>query len=189
MRQYRNNFITLQPSFLILLAFCLIFLPINWFLGWLLAATVHEFSHIIAIKILRVQVYEVIVRSNGALIRTGPMSPATELVCVIAGPVGALSLLLFSKHLPYAAVCALMQTAFNLLPIYPLDGGRALKCFFKLLKVEKFAHKSIYYLNIVMTIALLILVSYAMVKRFRLLFLILFIILIQQICSLKITCK
>lgn len=59
---------------------------------------------------------------------TGPMRYWEESVCAISGPLGSLLILLFARQLPLVAVCVVIQSLYNLLPIYPLDGGRALKC-------------------------------------------------------------
>ena len=56
------------------------------------------------------------------------MSTTKTLICVLAGPIGSLLLLLYIRWIPRIAFCALVQTIYNLLPIYPLDGGRAIRC-------------------------------------------------------------
>ena len=50
-----------------------------------------------------------------------------ELLAVLAGPAGSLLLLSLYRVLPRVAVCAAVQGFYNLLPIEPLDGGRALR--------------------------------------------------------------
>ena len=54
---------------------------------------------------------------------------AQELLCAMAGPVGGMFLLFLGKWYPELALCALAQSCYNLIPVYPLDGGRILKCF------------------------------------------------------------
>ena len=53
------------------------------------------------------------------------MTGLAGFVIALAGPFGGLVLLLTARWLPRLAICGLMQSVFNLLPISPLDGSRA----------------------------------------------------------------
>ena len=105
----------------------LLLLPMRFLLACAFAAAFHELCHILAIRLLGGQVWELTLGVGGAKIRCGPMEPWRELVCAAAGPLGALVLLLFARWIPITALCALAQSCYNLVPIYPLDGGRMLR--------------------------------------------------------------
>jgi Zn-dependent protease len=62
------------------------------------------------------------------MMETTPLTPIQEAFCALAGPMGSFLVLLMSEVLPEAALCGLFQGAYNLLPIYPLDGGRISLC-------------------------------------------------------------
>ena len=55
------------------------------------------------------------------------MEPLQELFCALAGPAAGAAVILLWRIFPEAAAAAAVQTAFNLLPVYPLDGGRAVQ--------------------------------------------------------------
>ena len=135
------SFITISPGFCILIAFSLLVLPIQWVLGWLLAAAVHESFHLLMLNLLRVKVYSVRLEGFGTIISTDSMDPIHEFLCAIAGPIGALTLLLFIRVYPQLAISALFQSVYNFLPFYPFDGGRALKsalqCKYEELRAER----------------------------------------------------
>ena len=126
MRHWSNILFTVHPSFFLSAAAATVLLPVNWVLAWIAASIVHEFFHLIAVRAVGLRVLSVTLSGNGAVISTESMYPLQELLCALSGPLGALLLLLVSRYLPILSVCALVQSLFNLLPYYPLDGGRAL---------------------------------------------------------------
>lgn len=115
----------------------LLILPLRWLMCAFTAAIFHEFCHYLAIRAVGGRLQEIRVCPTGAIIETTPLSPSQELVCALAGPLGELLLLLFARFIPLTAICALVQSVFNLIPIYPLDGGRALQCAISLLRPHK----------------------------------------------------
>lgn len=125
----------------ILLALMVLILPLKWLLAALLAAAVHEGFHIAAVYLLGGRVRTVSVSAAGAVINAAPMSRGRELACLLAGPLGSLSLLLFARWLPRTAVCALIQSVYNLLPFLNLDGGRALRCLLSFFLPEERAER------------------------------------------------
>lgn len=117
---------------LILGAVGILLLPLPWLVSAAFAACFHEACHLMALRLLNGRLMGIRIGGHGAVIRAGELSAPRELICLLAGPVGSLSLLLFARYIPRAAVCALLQSAYNLLPLYPLDGGRALRCIARL---------------------------------------------------------
>lgn len=109
------------------LALTLLVLPLPWVAAAVLAAAVHELCHYLAIAALGGQVGRIAVGSGGAAMELGCLSLVRELLAAAAGPVGSLSLMLMGRFFPRLALCGLVQGLFNLLPIYPLDGGRILR--------------------------------------------------------------
>ena len=109
---------------LIGMAYVLLTVPFRWVLGAAFAAAVHELGHLTALWMADVPVFGMEINFTGAVIRTGDMDDREELCCALAGPVAGALVCLFRRWFPEAAICAAVQTAFNLLPLYPLDGSR-----------------------------------------------------------------
>lgn len=119
--------IIIDPVFCLGFALATLLLPLRLVLAWFLAVSVHELSHYLALKFCKVDIHDVKISASGAAIRIGNICGWKEIVCALAGPVGGLSLLLLSRWLPCTAVCGLLHSCYNLLPIFSLDGGRALR--------------------------------------------------------------
>ena len=121
-----GNRIEVEPDALILAAAGLLLLPFEWFISAVCAAAVHELGHLIVIKSFRLPCVHLRIGASGAAIETGMMSSVQEFFSAAAGPAFSFLLLLFRYLFPKLAIAGLIQGAFNLIPIYPMDGGRLL---------------------------------------------------------------
>jgi len=109
-------------------ALLLLTLPLDWLMAALCAAAFHELCHLAVLYAFRGTVRRVEIRAGGAVIEADVPGGGKELLAILAGPAGSLGLLLFCHTVPKLALCAGVQGLFNLLPVWPLDGGRALSC-------------------------------------------------------------
>ena len=137
----------IHPMFLILSIGMLYLMPLQWISAWLLAIIVHETSHLLALRLMNVHISEIKISIFGATIITDAMHPLQEFICALAGPIGALCLLLLRLKYPELAICALFQSIYNLLPLYPLDGGRILYSAFILLFSQSISAKFTVYMS------------------------------------------
>lgn len=118
-------------GFYLLLAVLLLGVPLNWIVAVIAAAAVHEMGHYLAICLLSKTGTKVHFLTFSAQMELPTMGAGREVICALAGPAAGLILLLFARWLPKIAVCAFFQSIWNLLPLYPLDGGRCLLCVLK----------------------------------------------------------
>ena len=111
-----------------LACFMLLILPLELLISAILAASVHELCHLIALRLCDAKVLRIRIGGCSASIDTTPLPLAKELLGALAGPVGGFLCLFAAKHYPLVALFGFIQGLYNLLPIYPMDGGRILRC-------------------------------------------------------------
>ena len=105
--------------------------PWGSFLPFLLAVLVHELGHIVAIIFVCGKVTAIDIHLGGAILETAPLTYNQEIFCAMSGPVSGLIFgFLFRKVQPWFWYWTMLHSLYNLLPIYPLDGGRALRAAF-----------------------------------------------------------
>lgn len=117
----------LSPGMLIWGAGALLILPLRWLLAWGCAVCVHELGHLAMIRLLKLPVHSLAVDGGGVRIRTEFASAWQELLCALAGPIAGLLLLFTAPVFPRLALCGAFHSVYNLLPVYPLDGGRVIR--------------------------------------------------------------
>jgi len=117
----------------ILAAISVLVLPLQWVVAVLIAATIHELCHYLAVIAVGGQVHFLKIGSKGTVMEIGCLTQYQELICAIAGPAGSMMLFALYPLFPRTALCALVQGCYNLLPVYPLDGGRVLRCIVNIL--------------------------------------------------------
>ena len=118
----------IRPGAVILLALLCYLAPLRAVGAFLLAMSVHELGHLGAITLCGGKLRGLCLGTRGAVIKVEGLTLKQELYCALAGPGAGLCLLAAGKFLPMTALMALCHSLYNLLPVYPLDGGRALYC-------------------------------------------------------------
>lgn len=126
------------------LGFCaclcvLAWLDSRWTLRLLICGAVHELGHWVVLRLCGVPVVGFRLRISGAVIQTQWMDYATEIRTAAAGPcAGVLLGAVLLRHRPEMALLSFGLSAVNLLPLYPMDGGRILSAaLMKRLPLEK----------------------------------------------------
>lgn len=119
--------VRIRAGFWLIQSLFVLILPLPWICALWFTAGLHELSHLAALRLSGVEVREMILGSDGAVLKTGPLTPAQGILCTLAGPLMPMLLLFTARWFPRIALCALIQGLYHLLPIRPLDGGRALE--------------------------------------------------------------
>ena len=118
--------VCIDPFVYPLCAFLLLAVPFRILCGWLGAAVCHEMGHVLAQCVLGGRGGKIIIRPMGAVIEGEDLGRYKNIISVLAGPaIGAVPMVLLSSY-PEMALCSFFLTAYNLIPLYPLDGGRVL---------------------------------------------------------------
>lgn len=149
--------VEITPETYIAAAVILLLVPLDWMCAWVVAAVTHECCHCLAILICRSRIEKIYIGLNGARIQAFAMNPWKQLFSTLAGPCGALLLLLLGPLFPRLAICAFIQSIYNLLPVLPLDGGHALQCVLTTVFPETLVYRILKWEEIVFFLAVLLL--------------------------------
>ena len=120
--------VKISPWFQVLLCAFYRLDPVGCFWPFLGAAAIHEAGHCLAVKLCGGSIRTLSLTVRGAVLQTTPLSYRQEAICALAGPWAGMLLLLLAHWFPWLAFWGLVQGIYNLLPVYPMDGGRALRC-------------------------------------------------------------
>lgn len=133
-----NDRVLIRWDFIMFVVCAVLLLPMQLVIGWFAAAAIHELCHVTALKCFKIPICGITFKASGVIIQTDTMQPHEEIICALAGPLGGCVGIIFYRIFPFLAAFSMMQSLYNLLPIYPADGGRVLKgCLFIIFGEEK----------------------------------------------------
>ena len=121
---WKKTRLSVHPYFWLWIALLFVMVPIRFRAAFFTAVFFHEVCHMIALKMFRYPMIQVAVGFSGIKIYTAELQPIHEIICALAGPLGGFTLILFAELIPSVALFGCLQSLYNLLPLYPMDGGR-----------------------------------------------------------------
>ena len=174
----------------IFFAVLLLTVPLPWLFAWIFAAIIHEACHCLAVWICGGRLEQISVSLQGIEIRSNIENPWQSALCSLAGPIGGAFLLLFADQFPRIAICALIQSVYNILPVYPLDGGHVIRNLLYAVVPSKIAEATCRCLELLTIIAMYGYVFWLSIfYRLGVLPLFVVIIFLLQTKKIKIPCK
>ena len=118
----------LAPGFAAALCLLRLLAEPRVFYAFLAAAAAHEAGHVMAIYLVGGRITGIRLGMCDAKIETRGLGYRQEIFCALAGPgMSVLVCLALRKAYATCAAISLLLGLFNALPVYPLDGGRALR--------------------------------------------------------------
>lgn len=103
------------------------------FIYYYLFVFMHELAHILIALILNVDIKEIELLPIGMNAKyANNISKVKELFISLAGPLASFLFSIYLKNITFTKM-NLSIAFFNLIPIYPFDGGRILRCFLKII--------------------------------------------------------
>lgn len=157
MRRRRFS-LDIRPGAVALLAGLYFLLPLRWCARLALAVTVHELGHVAALVLCGTEIYGLRMEGCGLALRCAPSEGAVRTIAAaISGPAAGVGLFCILRGLGYqeGADLSLLYTCVNLLPVLPLDGGRALQAAVTALAGEHAAERLLDVLGLVLPAALM----------------------------------
>ena len=154
----RRFSLDVRPGAVALLAGLYFLLPLRWCARLALAVAVHELGHVAALVLCGTEIYGLRMEACGLALRCAPPEDAVRTVAAaLAGPAAGAGLFCILRGLgcPEGADLSLLYSCVNLLPVLPLDGGRALQAAVAALAGERAAERLLDVLGLVLPVALM----------------------------------
>ena len=151
----RRFSLEVRPGAVVLFSGLYFLLPLRWCARLALTVTAHELGHVAALILCGAQVCGLRMEGCGLVLRCTPTEGALRTVtAALAGPAAGAGLFCILRGLGYIA-CAELSLLFscvNLLPVLPLDGGRALYAALSALAGERAAERTLDVLGLVLPV-------------------------------------
>ena len=144
-------------TLILILIYNYFFSDIKLFIMFYMFIVMHELSHAIVAILLKVDVKELEFTPFGVCAKyENNISDLKELIISASGPLFSIFLAYSYENKIYFIINVLI-TIFNLLPVYPLDGGRILRIIFKFILGQKKGKSiSTYFTNLILILFLFI---------------------------------